>query len=370
LGSLFDFVVTFALFPSNTLLATYEIKPYKMNLIYFLPSSALFQSGPRFLKSKLVRMALALMFLALAIQPNAEAGEVRTWTAADGRTLEAEFVSANERSVTLRRKTDRKRFTLPLDKISEADRNWIEEALEDQTGPGEKKPSGIFEDRLTKDWEKMEYESLKFRFYGDKKMSSKKRYPILIFLHGRGSGGTDNEKQLNGIVRNFASGGFHRENPSFILAPQCPDDTKGWNGEYLEDVIGLVKSAIKNLPVDEERVYITGVSMGGFGTWSAIAKAPELFAAAVPVCGGGNPATAKSIRDIPIWTHHGVADPIVSVEFTRRMVTALEKAQGNIKYTEYDEASGIKHDAWTPCYGNPKVYEWIYEQRKGKKVGK
>jgi predicted peptidase len=189
----------------------------------------------------------------------------------------------------------------------------------------------------------------------------------LIFLHGKGSGGSDNEKQLNGIVRNFAQGRFNEKNPSFIFAPQCPDDSKGWRGEYLADVIGLLKTAIKNLPVDEDRIYITGLSMGGFGTWSALAEAPDLFAAAVPVCGGGDPRTAKAIKDIPIWTHHGVADAVVSVELTRRMVAALEKEKGNIKYTEYDEASGVKHDAWTPCYSNPDVFEWIYGQRRGQK---
>jgi predicted peptidase len=213
----------------------------------------------------------------------------------------------------------------------------------------------------------MEYESLKFRFFSEKRMSPKKRYPIMLFLHGKGSGGSDNEKQLNGIVRNFAAGKFHKKNPSFIFAPQCPDDSKGWRGEYLDDVIGLLRTAIKNLPVDEDRVYITGISMGGFGTWSALDEAPDLFAAAVPVCGGGNPATAKAIKEIPIWAHHGVADPVVSVEFTRKMVEALKKEKGDIKYTEYDAASGVKHDAWTPCYSNPEVYEWIYEQRKGKK---
>lgn len=329
----------------------------------------LFTSTPgNSLASKLT--SLALMFIVLAIQPIAEAGEARTWTATDGRTLEAEFVSATEKNVTIRRKSDRKLFTLALDKISEEDQKWVSETLEDLAGPDEKEPSGIFEDRVTEDWEKMEFESLKFRFYGDKKMRSKKRYPVLIYLHGKGSGGTDNEKQLNGFVRNFAGGKFYRKNPAFILAPQCPDDNKGWRGEYLEDVIGLIKTAIEELPVDEDRVYITGVSMGGFGTWSALAKDPDLFAAAVPVCGGGNPATAKSIKKIPIWTHHGAADPVVSVEFTRKMVEALEKVRGDIKYTEYDEASGIKHNAWTPCYGNPKVFEWMFEQRKGKKAKK
>jgi predicted esterase len=319
------------------------------------------------LQARALRFVFVLLFTVFSASFLAVAGEIRTWTAADGRTLEAEFISANERNVTLRRKSDGKRFTLSLDKISEADREWVAETLEELDGPGEKEPSGIFEDRLTEDWEKMEFESLKFRFFSEKRMSPKKRHPLMIFLHGKGSGGSDNEKQLNGIVRNFASGKFHKKNPSFIFAPQCPDDSKGWRGEYLEDVIDLIKTAIKNLPVDEDRIYITGVSMGGFGTWSALAEAPDLFAAAVPVCGGGNPSTAKAIKDIPIWTHHGVADPVVSVEFTRRMVDALKKEKGNIKYTEYDAASGIKHDAWTPCYSNPEVYEWIYEQRKGKK---
>jgi predicted esterase len=319
------------------------------------------------MKNKVFKFVAALFLMLATGSPFVGAGEVRTWTAADGRTLEAEFITANERNVTLRRKSDRKRFTLSLDKISDSDRKWVAEALEDLDGPGEKEPSGIFEGRLTEDWEKMEYESLKFRFYSEKRMSPKKRFPVLIFLHGKGSGGSDNEKQLNGIVRNFARGRFHEKNPSFIFAPQCPDDSKGWRGEYLADVIGLLKTAIKNLPVDEDRIYITGLSMGGFGTWSALAEAPDLFAAAVPVCGGGDPRTAKAIKDIPIWTHHGVADAVVSVELTRRMVAALEKEKGNIKYTEYDEASGVKHDAWTPCYSNPDVFEWIYKQRRGQK---
>ena len=316
------------------------------------------------MRIRFLKWVVALFIMLATGSSFVGAGEVRTWTSIDGRTLEAEFITANERNVTLRRKSDRKRFTLSLDKISEGDRKWVVEALENLDGPGEKEPSGIFEGRLTEDWEKMEYESLKFRFYSEKRMSSKKRHPLLIFLHGRGSGGSDNEKQLNGIVRNFAQGRFHKKNPSFIFAPQCPDDSKGWRGEYLDDVIGLVRTAIKNLPVDEDRIYITGLSMGGFGTWSALAEAPELFAAAVPICGGGDPGTAKVIKDIPIWTHHGVADAVVSVEFTRRMVDALKKERGNIKYTEYDEASGVKHDAWTPCYSNPDVFEWMYEQRK------
>ena len=295
-----------------------------------------------------------------------DAGESRTWTATDGRKLEAELISGDDKQVVLRRQSDGRRFTLALDKLSEADRKWAAEALADLAGPEKKEPGGIFADRVTSEWEKMEFKSLKFRFYGEKRLSSKKRYPIVLYLHGKGSGGSDNEKHLRGAPKQFAGGDVYKDNPSFIFAPQCPDDRKGWNGVYLDDVIALIKAAVEQLPVDGDRVYITGLSMGGFGTWAAISKAPDLFAAAVPVCGGGNPRMAKTIKDIPIWTHHGAADPVVSVEFTRKMVEALKKVRGNIKYTEYDEASGIKHDAWRPCYGNPEVFEWLFAQRKGK----
>ena len=295
-------------------------------------------------------------------------GDVRSWTASDGRTLEAEFVSATDTHVTVRRKADGRRFTMPLDKISEKDRTWVTDKMEAMQGPEPKEPSGIFADKLTDDWEKMEFKSLQFRFYGGKKLKANKRYPVVVYLHGKGSGGTDNEKNLQGGARNFAKGNFYDDNPSFVIVPQCPDDSKGWNGQYLEDVIGLIDAALENLPADENRVYITGLSMGGYGTWKALAHSPKMFAAAVPVCGGGSESTAKDIKHIPIWAHHGEADPIVSVEGSRRMVEALKKEKGFIIYTEYDEASGVKHDAWTPCYANEKVYEWMFAQRRGEKM--
>lgn len=295
--------------------------------------------------------------------------EARTWTSGDGRTLEAEFISATDRYVTVRRGADGKRFTMELAKISEADREWVAAKLIEMAGPQKKPATGLFEGKLTEEWERMEYGSLKFRFYGGRGLDKKAaRYPVVVFLHGRGSGGSDNEKQLGGSPKKFAREEWYGDHPSFIIVPQCPDDTKGWSGEYLEDVLGLVKAAVEHLPVDEDRLYITGLSMGGFGTFRAIAEAPDLFAAAVPVCGGGNPGTAKDIKDVAIWVHHGEADPTVKVELSRRMVEALEEVKGNVKYTEYDEASGIKHDAWTPCYNNEEVFEWMFAQRKGQRI--
>ena len=316
------------------------------------------------MKNRKIRLELLVIIFVVGFLLNTGAKEIRTWTSSDGRTLEAEFVTGTDRNVTLRRKTDGRRFTLPLDSISKEDREWVKEKMEELTALEKKEPSGIFVDRLNDTWEKMEYESLKFRFWGGQKLKSNKRYPFVVFLHGRGSGGSDNEKQLFSVPRTLTSKGFYKEKPSFIIAPQCPDDGKGWRGKYIQDVIGLVNTAIEHLPVDKNRIYITGVSMGGFGTWEALANDPDLFAAAVPVCGGASPRIAKAIKKVPIWTHHGVADNVVSVDFTRSIVEALKRVKGNIKYTEYDEDSGIKHDAWRPCYGNPEVFEWMFSQSK------
>ena len=299
---------------------------------------------------------------------NLIANEVRKWESSDGQILKAEFISANERVVTIRRSTDGRRFTIPLDRISDKDRDWVKEKLEEIKGPGKKEPSGIFKDRLNDEWEKMEFGTLKFRFWGGEKLRPTKRYPFVVFLHGRGSGGSDNEKQLFSVPRKFTSKNFYKDNPSFLIAPQCPDDTLGWRGNYIDDVIKIVKEAIEHLPVDKNRIYITGVSMGGFGTWEALSLAPELFAAAVPICGGATPSIARKIKDIPIWTHHGEADEVVKVEWTRGIVDALERAKGNIKYTEYPKELGIKHDAWKPCYNNAEVFDWMFSQIKGKKI--
>ena len=307
-------------------------------------------------------------FVFLILSVCSVAGEVREWVSSDGKKLEAEFISGTEKYVTLRRASDGRRFTIDLDKISEEDRDWVKQKIEEIKGPGKKEPSGIFKERLNDNWEKMEFASLKFRFWGGKKLKNTKRYPFVVFLHGRGSGGSDNEKQLLSVPRKLTSKGFYKDNPSFLIAPQCPDDNKGWRGGYIDDVIKLIKQAIEHLPVDKNRIYITGVSMGGFGTWEALSIAPELFAAAVPICGGADPSIAKKIKKVPIWTHHGEADEVVRVEWTRGIVNALEKAKGNIRYTEYPEDSGIKHDAWRPCYNNPEVFEWMFSQTQKKEI--
>jgi dipeptidyl aminopeptidase/acylaminoacyl peptidase len=313
----------------------------------------------------MLRCCRAALVAAGVVSGCAGAAWARPWVSADGRQLEADFVRATATEVTLRRAADRREFTVALESLSEGDREWVRAKLAEPEKPEPVAGEGVFAGKVTGEWEKLEFGSLKFRFFGGTSLDARKRYPLVVFLHGRGSGGDDNERQLGGQARKFASDEIYKANPSFVVVPQCPDDSVGWNGEFLDDVIGLVEAAAKSLPVDEDRLYITGVSMGGFGTFAALAKEPKLFAAAVPVCGGGNPSAARSLRKVAIWVHHGAADDVVGVENSRRMVEALEDERGIVRYTEYDEASGIKHNAWDPCYNNPEVFTWLFAQRRG-----
>jgi len=118
---------------------------------------------------------------------------------------------------------------------------------------------------------------------------------------------------------------------------------------------------IRKYHVDRRRVYLTGLSMGGFGTWSLAAANPKRFAAIAPICGGGNTADAKKLATLPMWVFHGAKDPTVPVQRSREMVEAIKVAGGNIKYTEYPEAG---HDSWTETYDNPALYEWFLAQKR------
>src|SRR5207237_1227270 len=114
--------------------------------------------------------------------------------------------------------------------------------------------------------------------------------------------------------------------------------------------------------IDRKRIYLTGLSMGGYGTWVLLARKPELFAAGVPICGGGHVEGAKKLAKIPIWAFHGDKDGAVPPERSREMIEAIEKAGGKPKYTEY---GGVGHDSWTRTYRDPKMHEWLFAQKKG-----
>jgi len=145
--------------------------------------------------------------------------------------------------------------------------------------------------------------------------------------------------------------------PFVIVSPQCPKD-KMWEPFELT---ALLDEIVEKYKVDQDRIYVTGQSMGGFGTWSLAAHSPNRFAAIVPICGGGETIWARRLANLPVWVFHGAKDPTVPLEMSEKMVEALKKKGGNPKFTVYPEA---KHDAWTETYANPELYEWLLQQKR------
>ncbi len=179
--------------------------------------------------------------------------------------------------------------------------------------------------------------------------------PLLVFLHGRGERGDD----LNLVKKHGPPKIVEKKDLPFIVAsPQCPKSDLWWKPEI---VAGLVDEVVAKHPVDKSRIYLTGLSQGGFGTWATAAAYPKKFAAAAPICGGGKTEDAKKYGKLPIWNFHGDADRVVPARLSREMVAAVKKAGGDVKYTEYP---GVRHDSWTKTYANPKLYDWFLDHSR------
>lgn len=215
---------------------------------------------------------------------------------------------------------------------------------------------------ITGDFAKGEYEGLPFRIYGKPEMlKDGKKYPVVLLLHGAGEKGDDNEAQLKHGAKAFTEPANFAKHPCFLIVPQCPKDG-WWGGAPLDKAKALIDAVTRKLPVDKKRVYVTGLSMGGFGTWELISKDPKYFAAAVPICGGGDPSRVVAAKGLPIWTFHGGADPTVPVQKTRELVEALKKAGSKtVRFTEYP---GVAHNSWTRTYDDPKLMDWLFEQKR------
>jgi len=180
------------------------------------------------------------------------------------------------------------------------------------------------------------------------------KYPLLVFLHGAGERGDDLELvKIHGPPKLIEAG---HDFPFIIVSPQVPLD-EWWSPDT---VAWLTKEIMENYSVDTERVYLTGLSMGGFGTWRTATKYPEMYAAIAPICGGGDPSKAHIIKDVPVWVFHGAKDDVVPIKRSEEMYEAL-KEYGNIEFTVYPEAN---HDSWTETYENPKLYEWLLSHKQ------
>lgn len=191
-------------------------------------------------------------------------------------------------------------------------------------------------------------------FFPQDYRASGPEWPLLLFLHGAGERGND----LNLVTTHGPPSivGSTPDFPFIVVSPQCPAQQRWRPGELIQ----LVDYVSSTYHIDRMRIYVTGLSMGGYGTWALCAEYPDRFAAAVPICGGGTPANAGKLTKIPFWVFHGQRDKIVLVQQSEEMVQALEAAGGNVKYTVYPDAG---HDSWTETYNNPYVYGWLLQQQ-------
>lgn len=200
------------------------------------------------------------------------------------------------------------------------------------------------------------------------------RYPLVLFLHGAGERGDDNTRTLvHGVMPLCKYAMKHGD--AFVVAPQCPSGKKWVDQDWsvprmrrpatpsreMQAVCDLLDELCATLPVDPARIYVTGISMGGFGTWDIVTRKPDFFAAAMPICGGVDETAAALYKGLPLRFFHGSVDGAVPVEYSRRMDKALTAAGADHLYTEYPN---VNHDCWTRTYANDQVLAWLFGQSR------
>lgn len=252
--------------------------------------------------------------------------------------------------------------------------------------------AGSIEEKLQSainDTKPLEYENaagqkLHYRWHEPAHIVPGEKYPLVIFMHGAGERGAENIRQMiHGVPQmlNYAQ----RKNLSFFLLAgqvpggECSTDPQGhkwvqvpWDGntqpmpetpsDSMAALIDLIGELRMNPAVDASRIYVTGLSMGGYGTWDLIMRKPDWFAAAMPVCGGADDSKVAIVKDMAIWVFHGGNDSVVNPERARNAVAALRAVGGNVKHTEYP---GVNHDSWSPTYSDDKVLDWMFAQKRG-----
>ena len=213
-----------------------------------------------------------------------------------------------------------------------------------------------------------------------------KKYPVVVFLHGAGERGNDNEAQLNWGADAFLDSLTRVKYPAIVIFPQCPKNSKwseynkssasdstgySWPSEQkmftsLKLVMDFIDTLRESSQVDSKRIYLGGLSMGGFGTLELLWRRPELFAAAFPICGAVNPEKSKKFKsNLPLWIFHGDSDPVIPVSNSRLLYSFLKDKSKKVKYTEYP---GVGHNSWTNAMNEPQLMEWLFAQKlKGKK---
>jgi len=224
---------------------------------------------------------------------------------------------------------------------------------------------------------------LPYRILYPKNFDTAKQYPLVLFLHGSGERGSDNAKQLTHGANLFVADSVMENYPAIVVFPQCPADSywanivekKQPDGSRTFDfparskptpamsaLMQLVDSLVKLSYVDKNRVYVGGLSMGGMGTFELLERRPKMFAAAFPICGGGNPGNAKRYaKRVKIWVFHGDADNVVPLFHSQRMVDAIKQAKGDVRFTVYP---GVGHNSWDNAFTEPELLTWLFSKRK------
>ncbi len=223
---------------------------------------------------------------------------------------------------------------------------------------------------------------LPYRILYPENYDKSKKYPLVLFLHGAGERGSDNESQLMHGGALFLADSNRKKFPCIVMFPQCPADSS-WGSvkvdrttspftftlDYarpqtwaMKTIIDLTKEVASTEAVDQSRIYISGLSMGGFGTFEAVYQYPKLFAAAMPICGGGDTLHYdKRVKKIPFWVFHGDADVVVNVENSRAMVRTLKPIGADVAYTEYP---GVNHNSWDNALAEPTYLSWMFSHKK------
>lgn len=220
-------------------------------------------------------------------------------------------------------------------------------------------------------------EARRYRLMLPPKVEKGEVYPLIVFLHGAGERGTDNRKQLLYLPEQMAQPAWREQFPCYVLAPQCRQDAKWVEVDWtlaeshkaadeltpnLAAALQMLEKTLAEEQIDPKRIYLTGLSMGGFGTWDLAVRRPELFAAVAPICGGADTSTLDVLKNTPVWIAHGDADNVVPVQRSRQAVAALRAAGGKPVYVELP---GVKHNSWTPSYADSDgLVPWLFRQRK------
>lgn len=222
--------------------------------------------------------------------------------------------------------------------------------------------------------------TLNYRSLDPSETAKGKKFPLVVFLHGAGERGSDNEKQLIHGSQMFLNPANREKYPAFVIFPQCPEDgfwayrlrPASLNDLKAEDEMPAIFKAVKELidsyvadpRVDRSRVYIIGLSMGAMGTYDMVARYPETFAAAVPICGYVQPERLSDIEGVSFRIFHGDADPVVSVNGSRNAYKALKEAGAKVEYIEFP---GCGHGSWNPAFCRDDFMQWIFKQKKAGK---